>query len=307
MKIHEAHCVSRKNRPSGPTIAFTLIELLVVILIIAILAALLLPALANAKAKAQDAKCTSNLHQLMIGWTSYANDDNDKICLNPDDSSANSGKAVTGLEDGATQGGNPCQPGQRCASWVLGDSYNPHTDLIRHGLLYPYVGNYMVYKCPADRAMTSSNYGIPVATLRSYSMNGYMGGNWGTESGVKCFGYTKLSVMPTPTSKTLVLIEENPATINDGSWCQDIGGTGIDPAGIWVDSPGHYHINAGSLSFADGHGMIRKWSDKWVLLDTPQAQNGTSADWTGTRGNFGADPTSPDNGWLVPQCTILAP
>jgi hypothetical protein len=266
-------------------------------LIIAILAALLLPALANAKAKAQDAKCTSNIHQLMIGWTSYANDDNDKICQNPD---ANPGNAQTGLETN-------CQPGQPDASWVLGKHDNPAVALITHGLIYPYVGNYKVYKCPADTAMTAATYGIPVPTLRSYSMNAYMGGNWVTESGVKCFGYTKLSTMPTPSAKTLVLIEENPATINDGSWCQDIGGKQIDPAGIWVDSPGHYHINAGSLSYADGHGIIRKWSDKWVLLDTPQAQNGTSADWTGTRGNFGADPTSPDNGWLVPQCTILAP
>jgi prepilin-type N-terminal cleavage/methylation domain-containing protein/prepilin-type processing-associated H-X9-DG protein len=54
--------------------AFTLIELLVVIAIIAILAAVLFPVFAQAREKARQASCLSNLKQISLGWMQYVQD-----------------------------------------------------------------------------------------------------------------------------------------------------------------------------------------------------------------------------------------
>jgi prepilin-type N-terminal cleavage/methylation domain-containing protein len=283
MKTYQTHWLSRKGRPSEQSIAFTLIELLVVILIIAILAALLLPTLANAKLKAQGIKCLSNLHQLNVAWISYASDNGDKLAQNVNTDAGAGNWATEGTQLNA-------QPGMPYASWVLGIATNPDTNLITHGLIYPYVGGIGCYKCPLD--VKTATTGQP--TLRSYSMNGWMNGvpSWNENALATqpMVNFTKLTgITFMSASLALVFIEENPYTINDGAWIQDLA-----KPSEWVDCPAHYHVNACSMNFADGHSGFRTWLDKNVLTCTSTAV-------------FPCDPNNPqDLAWVQQRCTILS-
>ncbi len=66
-----------RHRDAGSAPAFTLIELLVVIAIVSILAAILFPVFAQAREKARQASCASNLKQLNLATRAYVNDYDD--------------------------------------------------------------------------------------------------------------------------------------------------------------------------------------------------------------------------------------
>jgi prepilin-type processing-associated H-X9-DG protein/prepilin-type N-terminal cleavage/methylation domain-containing protein len=66
--------IRRSRARFSPAAAFTLIELLVVIAIIAILAAILFPVFAQAREKARQSSCQSNMKQMGLAFMQYAQD-----------------------------------------------------------------------------------------------------------------------------------------------------------------------------------------------------------------------------------------
>jgi prepilin-type N-terminal cleavage/methylation domain-containing protein len=228
------------RRTFGPR-GFTLIELLTVIATITILAALLLPILSRAKIKAQRTSCLSNLRQLGVAWMMYADDNNGSLVESYPDNNNNPEVWVQGDMTKANEAGNE--------------------DLIRAGKLFPYNPSVPIYRCPADAGVTIG--GQVVRTLRSYSMNCFMGardpslGPIPSTAGPFVPFYAKYSDIPRP-DQLWVLIEEDERSINDGFFI-------TDPTGqIWMDFPAiseHRHNYSHVLDFADGHSSVWRYND----------------------------------------------
>lgn len=263
------HPATRNGRrhgrlPSG--VGFTLVELLVVIAVIAILAALLLPALGQAKGRAQSIACMSNIKQLSLAWFLYA-DENDGQLVN------NHGKPQT-LSDRKTWANN-------VLDWSASDD-NVNPKYLTDSLLGPYTGrSEAIFKCPADRSVSAAG-----PRNRSVAMNAMVGdpGSLTNAFNPDYVQYFKSADITTP-ADIFVFLDENPRTINDGFFVNHLDKY------EWGNLPGTYHNNAANLSFADGHTEWHRWgapSSTPPLLDAPlpegiAASPATDFDWLKAR------------------------
>lgn len=143
---------------------FTLIELLVVIAIIAILAAILFPVFAQAREKARQTSCLSNMKQFATGVMMYNQDYDELFPITvTHNGTTNSGVGSVYTVPEAALAAPPASPLTR-SYWAIA--------------IQPYLKNYNIYACPSGKEYnpfgTAPTNAAQAATYMSIAFNGYL-------------------------------------------------------------------------------------------------------------------------------------
>jgi prepilin-type N-terminal cleavage/methylation domain-containing protein/prepilin-type processing-associated H-X9-DG protein len=242
---------------------FTLIELLVVIAIIAVLMGILLPALNRAREQGKRAVCQSDLKQLTLAWSIYADENNGKLVNGM--AGYNRTSPGTPTSSGGTTE-NFADPAIIERAWVqrTWDVYEQGTyrarpiqeKAIQNGALWKYVSNLKTFQCPTGRRGEMQTFGF------MDSMNGLTNGRNLPASnifrGVKLW-CRKMSdiVKPNPASR-VVLLDEGRTTPD--SFAVDFA------VRRWWDPPLVRHGEGTNASFADNHVEYHKWKERNTII-----------------------------------------
>jgi prepilin-type processing-associated H-X9-DG protein len=191
----------------------------------------------------------NNVRQLNLAWLVYAHDNGDSLAYNL---GATEIKQILARKLQYNWANS-------VLNWEL-DSDNTNLVLNTDAALGQYVSrNAQVFKCPADRTVSSiQRHAGWTARSRSISMNAMVGdaGQF-VRSGqnVNNPDYRQFLNLGqiNNTSGVFVFIEEHPDSINDGYFLNKTSFQG------WTDLPASYHNGAANLSFADGHAGSHSW------------------------------------------------
>lgn len=216
--------------------AFAMREVLAVIAVLTLLVFVAGPGLALARRSSEDVRCLGNLRQLHLAWANYANDYGGLLLAGRDSTVAQSQKRV---------------------SWIQRtNELESDFATVRRSPLLPYMDGIEGFLCPADRARRVVK-SRPTAKARSYSMSHvFDDGIFLPDYSYRIYGKVQEIVAP---SRTFLLIDEHPDSINDGSFANEMAGTQI------IDFPASYHKGGVGINFADGSAVIHRWRSRTLL------------------------------------------
>ena len=241
-----------------PKKAFTLIELLVVIAIIAVLMAILFPALNRAREQGRRAVCLSNLKQLALAWTMYADENNDKI-VNGEAAGGGNGQAPTPSLSQNRHGGEQYWVGGDCGDFWSGENLPREIQYraIQNGALYPYTKKETLYRCPTGVRGEMRTYTIG-DSMNGLRRDGTFSGNVGRRVGRTVLWVKKRTdiVSPGPAYR-LVFLDEG--RITPDSYATHYVNE------RWWDPPFVRHGDGTNVSFADGHSAYWKYKGQKTL------------------------------------------